>query len=145
MAAPASTTRPGASWNPRWSGACPTTRRQLLVDQAKRRLDEVAADPGEPRLQQRHWQHWVRSTDDIFRFSTHERTFAACNDKDQAWKLTPDGESVQSRIIVAQFWSDLPAGRVPPYVQPKNWPECCAFWKSVCSAGWARSADDGRI
>lgn len=109
----------------------PDDRRQLLVDRAKRRLDDVAADPGEPRLQQLHWQHWVRSTDDIFRFSTHERTFAACNDQDQAWKLTPDGESVLSRIIVAQFWSDLPAAAFRAYVQPKNWPNCCAFWKSV--------------
>lgn len=109
----------------------PDDQRPLLVDRAKRRLDEVTADPGEPRLQQRHWQHWVRSTDDIFRFSTQERTFAACNDEDQVWKLTPDGQSVLSRLIVAQFWSDLPPSAFRDYVQPKNWPVCCSFWKSV--------------
>jgi len=109
----------------------PDDRRQLLVDQAKRRLDEVAADEGEPRLQQRHWQHWVRSTDDIFRFSTHERTFAACNDEQQVWKLTPGGQSVLSRLIVAQFWSDLPPAAFRDYVQPKYWPICCSFWRSV--------------
>jgi len=109
----------------------PDDRRQLLVDRAKRRLDEVAADPGEPWLQQRHWQHWVRGTDDIFRFSTHERTFAACNDEQQVWKLTPDGQSVLSRLIVAEFWSDLPPAAFREFVQPKNWPSCCTFWKSV--------------
>lgn len=109
----------------------PDDRRQLLVDRAKRRLDEVAADEGEPRLQQRHWQRWVRGTDDIFRFSTHERTFAACNDEQQVWKLTPDGQSVLSRLIVAQFWSDLPPAAFRSYVQPKNWPICCTFWQSV--------------
>ena len=109
----------------------PDDRRQLLVDRAKRRLDEVAADEGEPRLQQRHWQHWVRSTDNIFRFSTQERTFAACNDEQQVWKLTPDGQSVLSRLIVAEFWSDLPPAAFREFVQPKNWPSCCTFWKSV--------------
>jgi hypothetical protein len=109
----------------------PDEQRPVLVDRAKRRLDEVTADPGEPRLQQRHWQHWVRSTDDIFRFSTQERTFAACNDEDQVWKLTPDGQSVLSRLIVAQFWSDLPPSAFRDFVQPKNWPICCSFWESV--------------
>jgi hypothetical protein len=109
----------------------PDDQRRPLVDRAKRRLDEVAADEGEPRLQQRHWQHWVRSTDDIFRFSTHERTFAACNDEDQVWKLTPDGQSVLSRLIVAQFWSDLPPSAFRDFVQPEFWPICCSFWKSV--------------
>jgi hypothetical protein len=109
----------------------PDDQRQPLVDRAKFRLDEVAADPGEPRLQQRHWQHWVGSTDDIFRFSTQERTFAACNDEDQAWKLTPDGQPVLSRLIVAQFWSDRPPAAFREFVQPKNWPICCTFWDSV--------------
>lgn len=109
----------------------PDDRRPALVERAKRGLDEVTADPGERRLQQRHWQHWVRSTDDIFRFSPQERTFAACNDEDQVWKLTPDGRSVPSRLIVAQFWSDLPPSAFRDFVQPKNWPICCQFWESV--------------
>ena len=121
----------------------PDDRRQLLVDRAKRRLDEVAADPGEPRLQQRHWEHWVRSTDDIFRFTTQERTFAACNDEDHKWKLTPDGQSVWSRLIVAEFWSDLPPAAFREYVQPKNWPSCCQFWKSVDPLGPVVQTLDG--
>jgi hypothetical protein len=121
----------------------PNDRRRLLVDRAKRRLDEVAADPGEPRLQQRHWQHWVRSTDDIFRFSTHERTFAACNDNGTKWKLTPDGQSVLSRLIVAEFRSDLPPSAFREFVQPKNWPICCSFWKSVVSLGPVAMTTDG--
>ena len=76
------------------------------------------ADEGEPRLQGRHWQHWVHSTDHIFRFTTHEQTLTACNDEQRAWKLTPDGRSVYSRLIVAQFWSELPA----------------AAFRDVCSA-----------
>jgi hypothetical protein len=109
----------------------PDDQRRPLVDRAKLRLDEVTADPGEPRLQQRHWQHWVRSTDGIFRFSTQERTFAACNDEQQVWKLTPDGQPVLSRLIVAEFWSELPPAAFREYVQPKNWPSCCTFWESV--------------
>jgi hypothetical protein len=109
----------------------PDDQRQPLVDRAKLRLDEVVADEGEPRLQRRHWQHWVRSTDDIFRFTTQERTFAACDDNQQDWKQTPDGESFLSRLIVAQFWSDLPPAAFRSYVQPKNWPNCSTFWESV--------------
>jgi hypothetical protein len=106
-------------------------RRQPLVDQAKNRLDEMVANEDKSRLGHRHWQHWVRSTDDIFRFSTPEQTLAACNDEQQVPKRTPDGRSVLSRLIVAQFWSDLPPAAFREYVQPKYWPDCCAFWQSV--------------
>jgi hypothetical protein len=106
-------------------------RRQHLVDRAQRRLDEVVADEGDKRLQRRHWQHWIHSTDDVFRFSTHERTLAACNDEQRVWKLTPGLQPVCSRLIVAQFWSDLPPTAFREYVQPKYWPDCSAFWQSV--------------
>lgn len=109
----------------------PASRRQQLVAEAKSRLDDVVTDEGEPRLQHRHWQHWVHSTNHIYRFTTHERTLSACNDEQQVWKLTPDGEPVPSRLIVAQFWSDLPAAAFRDYVQPKNWPQYCTFWTSV--------------
>jgi hypothetical protein len=110
----------------------PEERRPALVERAKRRLDEVAAAPGEPQLEQQHWDLWVRGTNDIFRFTTAERTFAAaCNDNKREWRQAPDGEPVLSRIIVAQFYSDLPHTAFRPYVQPENWPGCCKFWESV--------------
>jgi hypothetical protein len=110
----------------------PDDRRPALVEKAKRRLDEVAVAPGEPQLEQKHWDLWVRGTGDIFPFTTSERTFAAsCNDNARQWKQTPDGEHVLSRIIVAQFYSDLPPAAFRAFVQPENWPGCCRFWESV--------------
>jgi hypothetical protein len=110
----------------------PDDRRPALVEKAKRRLDEVAVAPGEPQLEQKHWDLWVRGTGDIFPFTTTERTFAAsCNDNDRDWKQTPDGEHVLSRIIVAQFYSNLPPAAFRTFVQPANWPACCQFWQSV--------------
>jgi hypothetical protein len=110
----------------------PDDRRPALVEKAKRRLDEVAMAPGEPQLEQKHWDLWVRGTSDIFPFTTAERTFAAsCNDNNREWKQTPDGEHVLSRIIVAQFYSKLPPAAFRAYVQPENWPGCCKFWESV--------------
>jgi hypothetical protein len=109
----------------------PDDRRQSLADQAKRRLDEVVAAPGAPRLQPQHWHLWVQSTDDIFRFTTHERTFEACNDEQLVPKATPDGELVLSRLIIAQFWSDLTPAAFRPYVEPQNWPRCSPFWRAV--------------
>ncbi len=109
----------------------PDDGRQSLVERAKRRLDEVAEAPGEPRLQRQHWQLWVQSTDDIFRFTRHEQTFEACSDQQLVTKTTPDGQSVLSRLLVAQFWSELPPASFRPFLEPENWPLCCAFWKSV--------------
>ena len=110
----------------------PDDRRPALVEKAKRRLDEVAMAPGEPQLEQKHWDLWVRGTSDIFAFTTPERTFAAsCNDNNREWKQTPDGEHVLSRLIVAQFYSDLLPSAFSRYVQPENWPGCCTFWESV--------------
>jgi hypothetical protein len=105
------------------------------LDQAKRRLDEIVAAPGEPRLQQQHWQLWVQSTDDIFRFTTHERTFEACNDEQLVVKATPGGQLVPSRLIIAQFWSDLPPAAFRRYVDPQNWPQCSPFWRAVDPLG----------
>jgi len=109
----------------------PEDRRQSLAEQARRLLDEVAAAPGEARLQPQHWQLWIRSTNDIFRFTTHERTFEACNDEQREMKATPDGQFFLSRLIIAQFWSDLPPAAFRPYVEPQNWPRCSPFWRSV--------------
>jgi hypothetical protein len=105
----------------------PEDRRQSLADQAKRRLDEVAEAPGEPRLQPQHWQLWVKSTNPIFRFTTHERTFEACDDEKLEMKATPDGQFVLSRLIIAQFWSDRPPAEFRPFLEPKNWPGCSTF------------------
>jgi hypothetical protein len=109
----------------------PEDSRQSLVDQAKRRLDEVVEAPGAPRLQPEHWRLWVQSTNDIFRFTTHERTFEACNDEQLVMKATPDGQHVLSRLIIAQFWSDLPPAAFRRFVDPQNWPQCSPFWRSV--------------
>ena len=68
---------------------------------------------GEQRLQRRHWQHWVHGTNDIFRFTTHERTLAACNDEQREWKLTPDGQPVYSRTHRRPVLERPAAGRVP--------------------------------
>jgi hypothetical protein len=109
----------------------PDDRRQILVERAKRRLDELAAAPGEPRLQRQHWQLWVQSTDGIFQFTRHEQTFEACSDQQLVMKTTPDGEHVLSRLLIAQFRSDLPPANFRTFLEPKNWPDCCPFWRSV--------------
>jgi hypothetical protein len=109
----------------------PDDRRQSLVDQAKRQLDEVAAASGTQRLQPQHSQLWVQGTNDIFPYTTHEQTFEACDDEQLVMKATPDGRLVPSRLIIAQFWSDLPPAAFRTYVDPQNWPRCSPFWKSV--------------
>jgi hypothetical protein len=108
---------------------------QSLADRAKRRLNEVVAAPGAPRLQPQHWQQWVQSTDDIFRFTTPERTFEACNDEQLVMKATPAGHLVPSRLIIAQFWSDLSPADFSTYVDPRNWPRCSPFWRAMKPLG----------
>jgi hypothetical protein len=109
----------------------PDDRRQSLVDQAKRQLDEVAEASGTQRLQPQHSQLWVQGTNDIFPYTTHEQTFEACDDEQLVMKATPDGRLVPSRLIIAQFWSDLPPAAFRTYVDPQNWPQFSPFWKSV--------------
>jgi hypothetical protein len=121
----------------------PDDRRESLAEQARRRLDEVAEAPGESRLQPQHWQLWIRSTNDIFRFTTHERTFEACNDEHREMKATPDGQFVLSRLIVAQFWSDRPPADFVTYVDPRNWPNCSPFWKEVRGLAPVAQTTDG--
>jgi hypothetical protein len=121
----------------------PQDRRPDLVDQAKRRLDEVAAAPGAPQLQPQHWRLWVQSTNDIFQFTTHEQTFEACSDQQLVMKATPDGELVLSRLLIAQFWSDLLPAAFRPFADPHNWPHCSPFWKSVDSLGSVVPTADG--
>jgi hypothetical protein len=113
----------------------PEDRHQRMADLAKRRLDEAADAPGEQWLQPRHSQLWVEGTNDIFRFTTHERTFEACNDEQLVTKATPDGEPVQSRLIIAQFWSELPPAAFRRYVDPRNWPQCSPFWRAMQPLG----------
>jgi hypothetical protein len=112
-----------------------STLEQDLPDRAKHRLAEVVAAPGAPRLQPQHWQQWVQSTDDIFRFTTHERTFEACDDEQLVMKATPGGHLVPSRLIIAQFWSHLPPADFRTYVDPQNWPQCSPFWRSMKPLG----------
>ena len=111
----------------------PDDTRQSLADLAKRRQDEAAASD-EPRLQSRHSQ-WMQGTNDIFRFTTHEQTFEACNDEQEADKATPDGQLVPSRLIIAQFWSNLPPAAFRTYVDPRNWPQCSPFWRAMQPLG----------
>jgi hypothetical protein len=116
---------------------------QSLADRARRRLDEVVAAPGAPRLQPQHWQLWVQSTDDIFRFTTQERTFEACDDEQLVMKATPDRHLVPSRLIIAQFWSELPPAAFSTYVNPRNWPDCSPFWEGVDPLGRVVETADG--
>jgi len=108
----------------------PDDTRQNQADLAKRRQDEAAAASDERRLQPRHSQ-LMQSTNDIFRFTTHEQTFEACNDEQEAMKATPDGQFVLSRLIIAQFWSNLPPAAFRTYVDPRNWPQCSPFWRAM--------------
>jgi hypothetical protein len=108
----------------------PDTRRSL-VDEARLRLDEVAAAPGDPRLQAQHWEQWVSTTESVFRFSTHEATFQACNDEEAAFKVTAGGQLVQSRLIVCEFWSDWPPTSFAKFIDPLHWPECSSFWQAM--------------
>jgi hypothetical protein len=109
----------------------PDDRRPDLVDQAKRRLDEVTAAPGAPQLQPQHWQLWVQSTNATFQFAMPEQTFQACNDQQLVMKATPDGELVLSRLLFAQFWSDRPPTDFRRFVDPHYWPDCSSFWRQV--------------
>jgi hypothetical protein len=121
----------------------PEDSRQSLVDRAKLRLDEVVAAPGAPRLQPQHWQLWVQSTNDIYHYTLHEQTFEACNDEQLVMKATPDGTVVPSRLIIAQFWSDLPPAAFRQYVNPVNWPHCSPFWKAFTPLGPVVPTGDG--
>ena len=117
--------------------------RRSLADQAGPQLTEAAAAPGERRLQPQHWQQWVQGTDDFFRFTTHERTFEACNDQQEVPKPTPDGQVVDSRLIIAEFWSDLPPAAFRTYVDARNWPRCSPFWRSMDPLGPVVRTADG--
>ena len=109
----------------------PQDRHDSLLDQAKGQLDEAAAAQGTQRIQPQHSRQWVQGTNEIFPFTTHERTFEACNDQQQVPKPTPDGQVVDSRLIIAEFWSDLPPAAFRTYVDPRNWPRCSPFWRSM--------------
>ena len=73
----------------------PQDRHDSLLDQAKGQLDEAAAAQGTQRIQPQHSRQWVQGTNEIFPFTTHERTFEACNDQQQVPKPTPDGQVVE--------------------------------------------------
>lgn len=121
----------------------PEDSRRSRVDRAKLRLDEVVAAPGAPRLQPQHWQLWVQSTNDIYHYTTNEQTFEACNDEQLVMKATPDGTLVPSRLIIAQFWSDLPPAAFRQYVDPQNWPHCSPFWEAFTPLGPIVPTGDG--
>jgi hypothetical protein len=112
-----------------------------MADRAKRRLDEAAASD-ERRLQPRHSQ-WMQDTNDIFRFTTREQSFEACNDEQEANKATPDGQFFPSRLIIAQFWSNLPPAAFRTYVNPRNWPQCSPFWRAMQPLGPIVQLADG--
>jgi len=121
----------------------PDDRRRSLVDQAKSQLDEVAAASGTQRLQPQHSQMWVQGTNDIFPYTTHEQSFEACNDEQEADKATPDGQFFPSRLIIAQFWSNLPPAAFRTYVDPRNWPQCSPFWRAMQPLGPIVQTADG--
>jgi hypothetical protein len=101
------------------------------VDEAKRVLDDVAAAEGEPRLRPEYWAQWVRGTEDVFHFSTEERTFEACDDEQLVTKATTDNQLVRSRLIVAEFWSDQRPTAFSRYIDPSYWPQCSKFWQAM--------------
>jgi hypothetical protein len=114
----------------------PTTGGKLppdaLVDQAKELLDAVVEAPGEAYLEEPHWRQLAEESGQLFGFAVAERTFeGGCNDQALAWKLTPEGERVQSRVLIAQFWTDQPPSAFIDYVSPENWPNCSSFWESM--------------
>jgi hypothetical protein len=103
----------------------------------------VALTPnGGARLQQIHWERWVGTTSDIFHFTTPEKTFQACNDSQSVIKGTPGRRHVQSRLIVAEFWSDLPPSAFAVYVDPRNWPTCSVFWEAMRELQALQSKED---
>lgn len=114
----------------------PTTGGDLppdaLVDQAKELLDAVVEAPGEAYLEEPHWRQLAEESGRLFGFAVAERTFeGGCNDQDQATKLTPEGEPVDSHVLIAQFWTDQPPSAFIDYVSPRNWPNCSSFWESM--------------
>jgi hypothetical protein len=121
----------------------PKKRRRRQTDRAKHRLDKVVTAKGARRLQAQHSQLWVQDTNDIFRFTTHERTFEACNDEQLVTKATPYGQLVPSRLIIAQFWSHLPPTAFRTYVDPRNWPQCSPFWRAMEPLGPIVQTADG--
>jgi hypothetical protein len=103
-----------------------------VVDQARRHVDDVVRAKGEPRLEERHWRQLTRQSGPLFGFATSERTFGArCNDERTAWKTTPDGRHVESRVIIGEFWSNQPPSAFVDYVDPRRWPACSSFWQDM--------------
>jgi hypothetical protein len=103
-----------------------------VVGEAKRHLDTVVKAEGQPRLEDRHWRQLTREAGPLFGFATSERSFGArCNDQQLAWKTTPDGRHVQSRVVVGEFWSNQPPSAFVDYVDPRRWPDCSSFWREM--------------
>jgi hypothetical protein len=104
-----------------------------VVDEAKRHVDDVVLRAeGEPRLEERHWGQLTRASGPLFGFGTSERTFSArCNDEREAWKTTPDGQHVKSRVIVGEFWTNQLPSAFVDYVDPRRWPDCSSFWRDM--------------
>jgi hypothetical protein len=103
------------------------------LDEMIRHLAEVTttgATEGAP-LQQRHWDQWVGTTKDVYDFTTPEKTFQACNDNQRVLKFTPNRQLVESRLIVAEFWTDLPPSAFVEYVDPRNWPRYSSSWQAM--------------
>jgi hypothetical protein len=113
------------------------------VAEAMRDLEAVAAAEGEERLQAAHWEEWVNRTEDLFQYSTEERTFQACNDVDRTVKATPNLQLVPSRLIVAEFWSDLLPNDFATFIDPSNWPKCSDFWKEMKELGARTTIGEG--
>lgn len=112
------------------------------MDEVLGRLEELLDVEGESLTQER-WQSWVADTEDVFDLSVHEKTFrTACNDSHEVVKYTPGGVPVQSRLIVAEFWSDLPPSAFTKFVDPRFWPEISAFWTDMKTLSDVRPKND---
>ena len=114
------------------------------VDEVMRLLDDVVGGDGRDRLQPSHWEAFADRAKEVYGYDIEELSFSSgCNDRQQAIKLTPDGQPKLSRLIEAQFWSNEPPMAFARYVNPLNWPRCSSAWQEMkVLSGTARESGD---
>jgi hypothetical protein len=121
-----------------------TIPRERSLDSPIRDLRLPLSELSGERLGQRQWDDWVRTTDDVFAFTLHERTFSACNDCLTAPKRRcTDEELVESALVVGEFTSTLKPADFRGYVNPLEWPRDSVFWEAMTPLDDERQVDDG--
>jgi hypothetical protein len=95
-------------------------------------LNDVAGGDDRERLQTSHWEAFSGRASEAYGYDIEELSFSSgCNDRQQATKITPEGQAVLSRLIEAQFWSNEPPMAFARYVNPLNWPRCSSAWRAM--------------